>query len=103
MMELEQAVKEMKSERAPGPDGFFAIFSKEFWEMCKLDILEMLSKLHKGELDLDRLNYGVITLIPKIKGAVNIKQFRPICLLNVIFEIITKVLTMRLTKGKGHW
>ena len=65
--------------------------------MCKHDILEMLSKLHRGELDLARLNYGVITLIPKIKGAVNIKQFRPICLLNVIYKIITKVLTLRLT------
>jgi len=43
------------------------------------------------------LNYGVIILLPKVKPAVNIKQFRPICLLNVIYKIITKVLTIRLT------
>lgn len=68
--------------------GYSTVFPNR--QLCKLDILEMLSKLHKGEPDLARLNYGVISLIPKIKGAVNIKQFRPICLLNVIYKIITK-------------
>jgi len=58
----------------------------------------MLNNLHKEDLNLARLNFGVITLIPKVKGATNIKQFRPICLLNVVYKIITKVLTARLTK-----
>jgi hypothetical protein len=57
----------------------------------------MLDKLHSNQLELWRLNYGVIVLLPKVKPAVNIKQFRLICLLNVIYKIITKVLTIRLT------
>jgi hypothetical protein len=61
-------------------------------------VKEMLDDLHAGHLDLWRLNYGVIILIPKIKLPNNVKQFRPICLLNIIYKIITKVLTMRLTK-----
>lgn len=56
----------------------------------------MLQLLQKGRLDIARLDYGVIVLLPKIKGANQIKQFRPICLLNVIYKIITKVLTIRL-------
>jgi hypothetical protein len=44
----------------------------------------MLDNLHAGHLELWRLNYGV-------------KQFRPICLVNVIYKIITKTLTLRLT------
>jgi hypothetical protein len=47
---------------------------------------------------MSRLNYGLITLIPKLKEANNIKQFRPICLLNVDYKWFTKVLTMRLSK-----
>jgi hypothetical protein len=47
-------------------------------------------------LDIQRLNYGVITLVPKLKEANNIKHFRPICLLNVDFKCFTKVLTNRL-------
>lgn len=98
MEELEQAVKEMRNNTAPGPDGFSTLFFKEFWGQVKHVVLEMLNSLHRGELDLARLNYGIITLLPKVKGATNIKQFRPICLLNVIYKIITKVLTVRLTR-----
>ena len=58
----------------------------------------MLDKLHSGHLELWRLNYGVIILLPKVKPATHIKQFRLICLLNVTYKIITKVLTIRLTK-----
>jgi hypothetical protein len=61
----------------------------------------MLDQLYQGNLDLWRLNYGVIILLPKVKPATNIKQFRPICLLNVIYKIITKVLTFRLTAAVG--
>lgn len=59
-------------------------------------VLEMLRMLRQNRLDITRINYGVLVLIPKIKGANQIKQFRPICLLNVIYKIITKVLTLRL-------
>jgi hypothetical protein len=50
-----------------------------------------------GNLDIARLNYGVITLIPKVKDANNVRQYRPICPLNVSFKIFTKLLTDRLT------
>jgi len=55
----------------------------------------MLDELHEGSLDLWRLNYGAIILIPKLKLPNN--KFRPISLLNIIYKIITKVLTQRLT------
>jgi hypothetical protein len=59
--------------------------------------MQMINDFHQGELDIKRLNYGVITLIPKIKGASNIKQYRPICFLNVSFKFFTKLLMDRLT------
>lgn len=57
--------------------------------------------LHQGNLDIARINYGILVLLPKVKGANQIKQFRPICLLNVIYKIITKILTIRLSKIAG--
>jgi hypothetical protein len=45
---------------------------------------------------LSRINYELISLIPKLKEANNIKQYRPICLLGVDYKWFTKVLTMRL-------
>jgi hypothetical protein len=59
--------------------------------------LEMFEKFHKGELNLSRLNYGLISLIHKLKEANNIKQFRPIYLLGVDYKWFIKVLTKRLT------
>lgn len=56
----------------------------------------MFQDFWKGELDIKRLNYGVITLVPKVKDASCIKQYRPICLLNVDFKCFTKTLTNRL-------
>ena len=52
--------------------------------------------MHVRRGNIARLNYGVLSLIPKIKGAINIKQFRPIAVLNVIYRGITNVLTSRL-------
>lgn len=98
MEEIELAHREMDSNIAPGPDGLPAGFYKKMWHNIQEVIIEMFSKLHVEKLNISIMNYGLITLIPKIKGANNIKQFRPICLLNVDYKWFTKVLTMRLTR-----
>jgi hypothetical protein len=56
----------------------------------------MLDKFHRGHLDVERLNHGVITLIPKVPDALVIQKFRPICLLNVSYKILTKLMANRL-------
>jgi hypothetical protein len=71
-------------------------FYQECWEIIKKEIIEMFQKIKEHKLDVERLNYGVITLIPKIKEANKIQQYRSIYLLNVIFKIFTKVLMLRL-------
>jgi hypothetical protein len=46
-------------------------------------------------LETLRLNYGIITLLPKNSDANQISQYRPICLLRCIYKLLTKVLTSR--------
>jgi hypothetical protein len=58
----------------------------------------MFELFYKGELNLSRLNYAMISLITKLKLANNIKQYRPICLMGVDYKWFTKVLTTRLTE-----
>lgn len=65
--------------------------------MVKEMVKRMLDSLHAEELQLRRLNYGVITLIPKTEDA-TFKQYRPICLYYVCYKIVTKVLTNRLER-----
>jgi hypothetical protein len=50
----------------------------------------MLAKFHSGQLDIERLNHVVISLIPKVPDANVVQKFRPICLLNVSYKILQK-------------
>jgi hypothetical protein len=47
-------------------------------------------------VDIACLNYGIISLIPKVKGAESIKQYRPIALINVIYKFLAKAYVSRL-------
>jgi hypothetical protein len=57
----------------------------------------MFDKFYKRKLNLSRLNYVLISLIPKLKEANNIRQYRLICLLGVDYKWFTKIMTGRLT------
>lgn len=45
---------------------------------------------------LKEINHSFIALIPNGNNAASVKQFRPITLCNVLYKIITKLLTNRL-------
>jgi hypothetical protein len=94
--EIKRVVFDMKHNKAAGPDGFPAKFYQVFWDTIKEDLKEMFDKFHDGNLDIERLNHGVITLVPKVSNALTIQKFRPICLLNVSYKILTKLLADRL-------
>lgn len=98
MEELKKVVFGMENNKAPGPDGFPVEFYKHFWYLIKDNLMELITDFMKRKIGVERLNYGVITLIPKCKEARMIQKFRPICLLNVSFKIITKILMERLAE-----
>ena len=95
--EVKKVIFSMKENSALGPDGFSVSFYKHCWELIKSELMLMINDFYMGNLDISRLNYVVITLIPKVKNANIVKQFRLICLLNVSFKIFTKLLTDKLT------
>jgi hypothetical protein len=86
----------MEHNKAPDPDGFSVEFYQVFWEIIKEDLLAPVSDFYEEHLPLFSLNFGVITLIPKIHEAKQIQQYIPICVLNVSFKIFMKVGTNRL-------
>jgi hypothetical protein len=61
--------------------------------------MKLFEDFFKGKLDIKSLNYGVVTLFPKLDKAMEMKNFKPICLLNVCYKMITKVLNNRLTNN----
>ena len=96
--EVKLVVFDMEHNKAPGPDGFPTKFYQFFWEVVKPDLMNLFYEFHAGRLPIHSLNFGVITLLPKIADVARIQQYRPICLLNVSFKIFTKVLNNRILK-----
>jgi hypothetical protein len=94
--EVQKAIFQMKHNKSPGLDGFPMEFYQTFWDIIKSDLMDLFNDLHSGRLELSRLNFGKIILLPKVKDAECIQQYRPICLLNVSFKSFTKFATIRL-------
>ena len=58
--------------------------------------MALVSAFNRNELDIARLNYVILTLIPKEENAIEMKKFRPIALINCSFKILSKALNNRL-------
>lgn len=58
--------------------------------------MKLVNSFGADQLNLDRLNYAIITLIPKEPEAKTLKKFRPISLINCSFKIFAKLLNNRL-------
>lgn len=86
IQEVKDAIFQMEHNKSPGPGGFPAEFYQVFWEIIKYDLMMLFEEFHEEHLPLHSLNFGVITLLPKIKEAKQIQQYMPICLLNVSFK-----------------
>jgi len=94
--EIEEVVKEMHNGKAPGSDGFNVEFFKAYWRIVKLDILEVVKDSRRFKTVLKALNESFIALIPKQEKATSPDRFRPMALCNVVYKIISKVISNRL-------
>eukprot|EP00253_Pinus_taeda_P022158 PITA_22158 len=96
MEEVEEAVRNMPNDKAPGPDGFTINFYKACWKIVKNNIWEIVEDSRRSKTILKSLNSTFIALVPKVEEANTPEKFRPIALCNVIYKIISKVIANRL-------
>jgi hypothetical protein len=69
--EIQHAFFQMEKNKASGLDGFPIEFYQTCWLFIRKDMLDLFMEFHANSLDIKRLNYGIITLIPKIKDEYN--------------------------------
>jgi hypothetical protein len=62
------------------------------------DIYQLCFDFHEGSLNLESINMGYITLIPKVATPETMNDYGPITLLNCVLKIVTKLLADRLQK-----
>ncbi|GFN92326.1 LINE-1 reverse transcriptase homolog [Plakobranchus ocellatus] len=94
------ALKIMKNGSAPGPDGIPVEFYKVFWLDIKEIFMEALFYSRaQNKLCLSQ-RQGTITLVHKGKELHRnlFTNWRPICLTNADYKIISKATDLRLTK-----
>ena len=94
--EVEEIVKGMKKNKAPGPDRFTAEFFQATWPFMEKDILDVVEESRRNQKVCPRLNSTFITLIPKTSKSEDPQGFRPIALCNVIYKIISKTIANHL-------
>jgi hypothetical protein len=96
-------IKELPSDRTPGPDGFTGAFYQRAWPVIKHDIMAGLLKLGVGDgRGFGRLNRALITLIPKQQDAMEVKDFRSISLVHSFSKLFSKILANRLRGRLGE-
>nr|XP_027089582.1 uncharacterized protein LOC113710661 [Coffea arabica] len=96
--EVRVAVFSMHPNKAPGPDGMTPLFFQRYWNDIKTDVVSAIqSFLSHGHL-LKSINETSITLIPKVENPIDLANYRPISLCNVLYRILAKILANRLKK-----
>ena len=94
--EIADALFQIGPLKAPGPDGFPARFFQRNWGTLKEEITKAVKEFFATGIIPPGINDTTIVLIPKVDNPVNLSQFRPISLCNVIYKILSKCLVNRL-------
>ncbi|KAM0857005.1 hypothetical protein ACQ4PT_048756 [Festuca glaucescens] len=91
--EVWAAIRSMPADKSPGPDGFSWAFYQSCWQIIKHDVLSTVDDVFSGhDQFFQGMNSAFITLIPKKDDAVEVKDYRPICLVHSFGKLVAKLL-----------
>ena len=100
--ELAESVKSLSLNKSPGPDGFTLEFYLKFWHLLAPLLCRLYNFCFTEECLPESLQTSVTRLIFKKRGDVkDLKNWRPISLLNTDYKILSKVITLRLSRVLG--
>uniref|UniRef100_A0A670I4H7 Reverse transcriptase domain-containing protein n=1 Tax=Podarcis muralis TaxID=64176 RepID=A0A670I4H7_PODMU len=94
--EIKAIITDLKNGKAPGPDGFTSRYYKEMESALLNPLQEVMNNILKEREIPETWKEALITLIPKQDSDLEqIKNYRPISLLNVDYKIFAGVLARR--------
>jgi hypothetical protein len=95
--DIAAATKALPNNKAPGSDGFPVDFYKFFWNKIKNIVYDSIAyAITTGEMSIEQKR-GVLSLIPKKdKDIRELKNWRPLTLLNTDYKIFAKAVATKL-------
>ena len=96
--EIFNAAKLQKPDKSPGDDGISSEFYQLFWYLIGDDFVSVVKDIFRNKRLCESQYRGMITLLFKKGEREDIRNWRPITLLNVDYKFISKILAERLKK-----
>lgn len=95
----------MGPEKAPSTDDLLGIFFQIFLDIMGREVTRVVLRVINEGASLGDRNYMIITIIPKAKELLLVKDFRLISLTNIYYKIIVRALTDNILIGFEcmHW
>ena len=94
--EVDQALRDTPIGKALGLDRFTLDFSHHCWSIIRTNVWEIIEDSGRSGQVLQALNATFLTLIPKENHTTSPSHFRSISLCNVIYKLLTKIITTHL-------
>lgn len=88
LVEIKNATFDLGVDKAPRPDGFLISFFQKYWDTISSDLVKLCNDFYFKRVNLERINWASIALIPKVASPDNPADFRPISLINLTLKII---------------
>ncbi|KAA3468942.1 reverse transcriptase [Gossypium australe] len=86
----------MGPTKAPGIDGFPAIFFQRYWHIVGNAVIDYCLGVLNDKKSMEDFNKTDIVLIPKTSNPTKMINFRPINLCTVVYKVIAKAIVNRL-------